>query len=459
MAEKKFVMKRCWFFLSTFLLSCLIIGVAMHISYKKIINVVEVDTVYKNIFVNNIDIGGMNKNDALEKIEKVLQDPINKKIIKFTDGNGGEYQFSFKDFNASYNIKDAMQKAYDYGREGSLLKRYEQISKLKDSPLKITAAYNFNNDFVKSKLSELESKVYIKPINASVYRADNKFIVTSGKDGRKLNLDTTLPFLIKLLNEKKEGTVELIFDVIQPMYNESDFDNVKNILGSYTTVFTGTNSQRNINIINAAQKINNSVVYPSEIFSVNSALKPFTFKNGYRNAPVIVEGKIVDDLGGGICQVSTALYNAVLYSELKVTERQNHSLKVGYVDYGYDATLAGNYIDLKFKNTTRTPVLIESIVNSNRLIINIYGAEMRPASHKIKFENVLVKIIPAPPETIVYTDELPNGEKKIVSSSRKGYQYKLYKIVYENGVQKDKILVNTSYYKATRGTIKIGTKE
>ena len=207
------------------------------------------------------------------------------------------------------------------------------------------------------------------------------------------------------------------------------------------------------------QKINNCVVYPSEIFSTNDALKPFTFKNGYKNAPVIVGGEIVDDLGGGICQVSTALYNAVLFSELTVTQRQNHSLKVGYVDYGYDATLAGDYIDFKFKNSTKSPILIESIINSNSLTIKIYGAESRSSSRKIKFENALVETIQPPAETIIYTDELKEGEKQIVKQSKKGYRYKLYKIVYENGKQVDKILVNSSYYKSVRGITKVGTKK
>ena len=455
------ISKRQLIFLGIIIFVTLIFIMA-HLSYKKIIKVVEVYNIYENIFVNEINIGGLKKSDAQKKIYSELQAPIDKKIIKFTDTNN-EYEFSFKDFHAAYNITSAVQKAYDYARDGSILKRYEKIVALKKSPLKITAEYGFDNNFVKSKLSELESKVYIKPINASAKRINNNFVVTAGKNGRTLNVDATLPAVIKLLQEKCEGKVELIFDLLVPKYNESAFKNVKDILGSYTTYFNNVNLQRNANIINAAQKINNKIVYPNEIFSTNDVLKPFTAKNGYKNAPVIIEGKLVDALGGGICQVSTALYNALLYSELEITERRNHSLKVGYVDYGYDATLAGNYIDLKFKNTTQTPLLLESIINENEnansLRINVYGAETRNKNHSIKFENSLVETIDAPPETIIYTDELEEGTKKVETKSKKGYRYKLYKIIYENGAEKQKVLINSSYYKPMRGTIKVGTKK
>ena len=458
-SSRKSFKKRLLLSIFIFALSITLIIFTVHISYKKIVSVVETNCIYENIFVNGIDVGGLNQNDAFNKINTAIQKPIDKKIITFKDDNGSQYQFTFKDFNAAYNIKDAVQKAYDYARSGKLLKRYEQVVKLRKNPVKITAAYGFSDEFVKSKLGELESKVYVKPINATVYRQNNKFVTVAGKSGRKLNLEQTFARLKTLLANKQEGSVDLVFDEVKPFYNESDFDNVKDVLGSYTTNFNGSNSGRNTNIINAARKINNCVVYPAEVFSTNNALKPFTEKNGYQSAAVIVDGKIVDDLGGGICQVSTALYNAVLYSELKVVQRQNHSLKVGYADYGYDATLAGDYIDFQFKNSTKSPILIESIVSGTNLTVKIYGAENRDPNRKIKFENALVSVIEPPADTITYTNELPDGEKKVIAKAKKGYKYKLYKLVYKDGKQIEKVQVNSSYYKPVRGSMQIGTKK
>ena len=160
-----------------------------------------------------------------------------------------------------------------------------------------------------------------------------------------------------------------------------------------------------------------------------------------------------------MCQVSSTLYNAVLYSELDVVERQNHSLKVGYLDYGYDATLAGDYIDFKFKNSTNYPVYVESYLTDNQVICNIYGYEERPANRKLKFENMLVDVIEQGPKVIKETDELPEGEERVEVKPLKGYKYKLYKLVYVDDKLQEKVLVNNSYYKPRAEEVLIGTKK
>ena len=436
------------------------IFIAGYLSYKKIISVIETDRIYKNILVNEIDIGDLEKVEAMNKLNTKLQIPIDQKIIKLKDiEQEKEYDFSFKDFNAHYDIEKIINKAYDYARNGNFIKRYEEVVKLRKNPLKLNAEYIINREFIKTKLADIESSVYIKPKDAYIYRENGKFITVEGKDGRKLNPDKNLDLIIDLLNKKTGGEINLIFDSVSPRYSKNDFAKTKDLLGTFKTVFGNSKISRNQNIINAARKINNNVVYPGEIYSLNNNLKPFSIKNGYVNAPIIVNGKLTDGMGGGICQLSTVLYNAVLYSELDIVERRNHSLKVGYIDYGFDATLAGDYIDLKFKNNTSVPLLIESVINQNSLVINIYGEETRPQTRKITFQNELVAKIPAPAETIIYTNELPEGEKRFETRSKNGFRYKLYKIIYENGVQKEKVLVNTSYYRPTRGTVKVGTKK
>lgn len=457
---KKTAKKKYKFILISILFLCCVIFAVGYFSYKKIISVIDTDKIYKNIFVNEIDVGDLKKDDAIEKINSVLQEPLSNKIIKLHDrGQEKEYDFSFKDFNANYEIKKIVDEAYNYAREGNFIKRYEKVVKLKKNPLKLNVEYNINRDFVKSKLNEIESAVYVKPKNASLYKINGEFITVDETDGKKLDLEKNLELVINLLNKKESGNIDLIFEPVKPKYNKNDFGKTRDIIGSYKTVFGGKKIDRNQNIINAAKKINNNVIYPGEIYSLNDNLKPFSIKNGYVNAPIIVNGKLTDGIGGGICQVSTVLYNAVLYSELEIVERRNHSLKVGYIDYGFDATLAGDYIDLKFKNNKSVPLLIETVINGNNLVVNIYGEETRPKNRTITFKNELVETIPAPTETIVYTNELPEGTKKFESYSKKGFRYKLYKIVYENGVQKEKILLNTSYYRPTRGTVKIGTKK
>ena len=259
-----------------------------------------------------------------------------------------------------------------------------------------------------------------------------------------------------------DTTVDIVMNKTNPKYKTEDLSNIKDELGSFSTKFTnkgGKDTNRITNMKVAASRINGTILYPGEVFSTNKKFGATTKANGYKPAPIILNGKFVDEYGGGVCQISSTLYNAVLYSELDIVERQNHSLKVGYLDYGYDATLAGDYIDLKFKNTTNYPIYIDARFTENEFICTIYGYDERPKNREIKLENALIEVIEPSPKIIKETDELPEGEEKTVVKPLKGYKYKLYKLIYEDGKLKEKVLVNNSYYKPRAEEVLVGTKK
>jgi len=182
-----------------------------------------------------------------------------------------------------------------------------------------------------------------------------------------------------------------------------------------------------------------------------------TYENGYRMAPVILDGKLEDGMGGGVCQVSSTLYNALLYSELEIVERRNHSLKVGYAEYGFDATLVEGVIDLQFKNDTKYPVFIESYLEDRKIVVNIYGHEVHPPGRSLKFFNELAEVVPPAEELIIEDENMPEGEAVIITAARNGYRYNVYKIIYEDEKEIGRELVNRSYYRPTRGEKRIGT--
>ncbi|MDE6182567.1 MAG: VanW family protein, partial [Eubacteriales bacterium] len=259
------------------------------------------------------------------------------------------------------------------------------------------------------------------------------------------------------IEEKGDLYLQIQLDTVEPKGTE-DLKMIKNKLGGFTTNYTGASTEgRVINMKIAASKINGTILYPGEVFSTNEKFGPTTQANGYKPAKTIIDGKFVDEFGGGVCQISSTLYNAVLYSELEIVERRNHSLKVGYLDYGYDATLAGNYIDLKFKNSTKYPIYIESYLTNNQVICNIYGYDERPQNREIKFQNALVQKIEPGPRVVKETDTLPEGEEKVEVKPLTGYKYKLYKLVYQDGKLTDKILVNDSYYRPRAEEVLVGT--
>ena len=415
------------------------------------------DTIYDNIYIEEVAVGGLSKDKAAEKLKNTLLEPLKSKEILLTNGED-KYVFSYGELGIEYDLNAAVETAWNYARTGADTDRYKKITELSEQAYKISADYRINESIVKGRIASLAEELYIKPVNASMSRENGKFQITAGADGKRVKTDTITNQIIKALKNREEITLALEFETEEPHYTVSDLSEAQSLLGSYSTSFTAGNNGRNTNMRVATEKINNTVLYPDEIFSTNEAFGPTTPENGYMLAGVIEGGVLTDGYGGGVCQVSSTLYNALLYSELEIVERRNHSLKVGYLDYGFDATLAGDYIDLKFRNDSEYPVFIEAYIEGgNKVVANIYGKETRSSNRKLVFTNSLLGTTAPGEEEIIEDSNLPAGEREVVISALNGRKYEVYKTVYENNVQVDHVLVNTSTYNARRGQVKVGT--
>ena len=184
---------------------------------------------------------------------------------------------------------------------------------------------------------------------------------------------------------------------------------------------------------------------------------PFNAENGYMKGGAYVNGLVVESFGGGICQVSTTLYNAVLLAELEVTERSNHSMTVTYVPVAADAAITSSGgKDFCFTNNTDYPIYIEGITTPNKQVtFNIYGVETRPANRRIEYTSEILETILPTTENIIQDAKLPLGYTK-VQSPYLGYKSQLVKIVYENGVEAGREVVNRSNYKMVPRTVTVG---
>ena len=186
-------------------------------------------------------------------------------------------------------------------------------------------------------------------------------------------------------------------------------------------------------------------------------MSPFSEANGYYMAGSYVSGKVVDSLGGGICQVSTTLYNAVLLAELEVTERYNHSMIVGYVDPSADAAIAeSSGKDFKFVNNTDYPIYIEGYTHDKQITFNIYGKETRDAGHSVRYESEVLEVI-NPPADQIYADAGQPIGYIVTESAHIGYKARLWKITLENGVEVSREQVNSSSYKMVPRSATVGT--
>ncbi|AZR72408.1 hypothetical protein BBF96_02765 [Anoxybacter fermentans] len=203
-------------------------------------------------------------------------------------------------------------------------------------------------------------------------RLDNKGNVTHEVWGRILDLSATM----ELIESAKEGDViEPVFCSIYPLLLSSEILALTRLLGVYHT-FVGGTEDRYHNIKLAGSLINFTLLMPNEVFSFNQKVGEPTPERGFKRAPIIIKDKMVLGYGGGICQVSSTLYNAALQANLKIIERHTHSKKVNYVPPGKDATVAYDYLDLKFINSLEYPILIRVWLRGNKLIIGIYGREV-----------------------------------------------------------------------------------
>jgi len=238
---------------------------------------------------------------------------------------------------------------------------------------------------------------------------------------------------------------------------KNELSKIKEVIGSFTTKFDASNRARSENIRIAARKINGSLIMPGEVFSLSKVIGPVTVENGFKIAKVIVNNEFVDGVGGGLCQIATTMYNAVLMAQLKVVERVPHSALISYVPPGRDATIASGSIDFKFKNTTNAPIYLESYTSQNTVTINFYGKN----THKgevVKFESEVLEKVPYKK---VYKNDpmLPKGVQKLSNKPQNGLKVKTYMLIYENGKLKEKKLLSIDYYKPVNAIILVGTKE
>jgi vancomycin resistance protein YoaR len=195
---------------------------------------------------------------------------------------------------------------------------------------------------------------------------------------------------------------------------------------------------------------------PGEEFDVNAALEPYTEENGYAYAAEYSSGKVVQGLGGGICQVSTTLYNALLYAELEIVERYPHSMTVGYVDLSRDAAIAGDVKNLVFKNNYDYPIYIAGGCSNGQLTFSIFGKETRPSNRTIEYESKTISTIQPGDAVVTEDDSLAPGEQTVTQNAHTGYTAELWKNIYVDGELQESVQVNSSTYNASPQYISVG---
>lgn len=427
------------------------LGATVMIAYAK-----EDDKVYDGIFVGELSVGGMSKEEAQEEIEDYVTALMSEEII-LTAGDK-EVSVDPEQIGLTFRNTELAEEAFGVGRTGNLVKRYVQQKELQNEAIVLPISFDLDEEALKEYLEENASKLNQEAIDNGLKRENGQFVFIPGQEGRVIDVDASVAMLEEFFSTEivgRFGKVELVSEVSQPRGSQEELAMVKDVLGSFSTDYSTSAAGRCANVQNATGFINGTIIYPGEQFSVHDTISPITRDNGYELAGAYENGTVVESVGGGVCQVSSTLYNAIIRAEVEVVERFPHSMVVSYVQPSQDAAIAGDYKDFKFRNNLEHPIYIEGYTENKHVYFNVYGVETRASNRVVTFETEIEST--DEPEIKIKKVEKAIGHVAKIQDSHTGYQAVLYKIVTVNGKVESKEVFNRSTYNASPTIYEVGT--
>ena len=476
--------------------------------------------IVKGVSISNIDVSNLTKEEAIKKLEEVYGSKSEKKIYL----SYGEFDSSitYEALEVRYQIENAIKQAYDVGREGNIFQENFEILKTWYKNININIEVTIDNDMIDQIAQNINNSIDGAVVQPSYYveNDNSKLIITSGKEGVKVDEKKLLEEIYKVLDENTDDEQKIEIPVVQdipekiniekihdeiykevkdayytkdpftihPEENGIDFDveaakamlqeekpeyeialkitkpkkTVKDIgteafpdlLATFSTNYQASNVSRTTNLKLASNKINGTVILPNEEFSYNKVVGERTISAGYKMAATYSNGQVVDGLGGGICQISSTLYDAVVMANLNVTTRRNHQFVTSYVPAGKDATVVWGAQDFKFVNSRKYPVRIVATVEGGVATVQIWGIK-EEVEYNISIETKKVA-------TIEYTTQyvqdasLPVGQQKVIQAGNNGRKVEAYKVTKLNGQVVSTTLLSRDTYNAMKRIVHIG---
>lgn len=419
------------------------------------------ETMKTGVYIEDVDVSGMTAEEANAAIEAYVEEVKTMPVI-LRAAQGNEVEVTAADFGMEWVNTDIVEDALSIGTKGNPIARYKEVKDLENNGMTYRLEFSFDDALVTQVIQEKCAEFDQHAQNATMERINGEFVIHDEVVGAVVDEAASAEAIKTALssadNMGEEGfVIDLIAKIEEPVGKAEDLLAVKDLLGTFTTSFSSSGKARSANVSNGADLINGSVIYPGEEYSFYDNVKPFTYDNGYFMAGSYLSGMVVDSMGGGICQVSTTLYNAVLMAELEVTERHNHSMIVTYTQVSGDAAIsesAGK--DFRFVNNTDYPIYIEGYTSEDKKItFNIYGVETRDANRTIAYENVILQVIQPDHERII-ADAGQGVGYVSVQSAHTGYKAQLWKVVYVDGVEVSREQINSSSYSMSPRTAVVG---
>lgn len=439
---------------NVFIVLGLLLFVLLSITISLLIYTRDQHVMLPGITISKINVGNLSRDEAKTKIGQEI-DRLENQTIKINTVKKS-FEVKLKDLGLAVSSDSAIQEAYEMGRTGSLRNKIQ--TKMNASKgVNFELSHSWDDQKLKDYLQKTLGELNYPAKDASFeITPQNTMRITSEHMGSIYNQDNLISKIknINIFKPLTEIKVDFEEQLPQITAQQLDTQRITGLLASYTTHFDPSQTARSDNVRIAAKALDMAVIKPGDTLSFNKIVGERTVEGGYKDAYIIVNGQFVPGLAGGICQVSSTLYNTGLLANLSVTQRSNHDLAVSYVPLGQDATVAYPNLDLKFNNNTGGYLLIRTKISTNSLTIELYG-KVKPGQ-EVLISDTTESVIPVEEQRQV-DETLGHGQSVVKQNGQPGYVVNTVRTLKMNGKVVSSEPLKKSVYEALPKIIAIGS--
>lgn len=409
--------------------------------------------VYPGVTVAGVDMGGRTRDEVRQIVSQWREDYRRRRLHMYYQDTVVFLKAAAFDYDLDVDgVADA---AWWYGRRGPWWRRLAQVWTARRQGQDIPLCFKYDEGKLADALATVAARVEVPARNATLSVASGGIVPQ--QVGRRLDVARLRQEILAALPERDIDSIALPVTSVYPAITVSDIQasGISELVAAYTTTFDPADVNRTANIVLGAQKLNGTIIWPGETVSFNTLVGPRDKAHGFKEALEIVDGEFVPGIGGGICQVSSTLYNVALLANLRIVERYNHAKLLHYVPLGRDATVVYGALDFKFANDTVWPLLIMAEVDGPKLCIALFGPQK--LDETVEIVTAHQRLIP--PKVIKRLDErLYLGETKLEHPGQPGYEVTTVRVVRRGGREVKREVLSKDTYQADDTVVLVGTR-
>ena len=410
----------------------------MYRQFQNVSRQVATGTLYPGISVNGVDVGGMTLEEATAALETNTQQQGEAFAIGIAYGER-KWRITSEEVPLRFDTQEVLERAFALGRRGSLRDRYAEIQSLQNGGVSFATSLGYDREKVRELTDTVAAAIDQPATDATLYAFDptlKSFVFTPEQAGFAVDADKLYADVLAALDARQyDAMIQVTGARVQPAVTQEMLVPMFGRISSFTTETTN-DSNRNTNISLSADALNGKVVMPGETLSFNESTGQRTAEKGYKEAGAISGGQLIDDTGGGVCQTSSTLFNAVVRADLEIVERSQHTWPSSYVPRGEDAAVDWPRLDFVFRNNTGYPIFLLAWYADQTVTVEVYGKLLDGGGTIDLYSETIETLTPSDEVIRTRDTSMAPGTSKVAKQKRTGYVVDTYKVYYDaNGVE------------------------